>query len=55
MFAAPAPIKPEVFARIPEKFAVKGRTSIWVETQLHGAPTTIFSKGRYSIEPETCS
>jgi len=45
MFAAPASITPKVFARIPDKFAFKGRTSIWVETQLHGAPTPNFLEG----------
>jgi len=55
MFAAPASITPKVFARIPDKFAFKGRTSIWVETQLHGAPTPNSSKDPRSIAPETCT
>jgi gluconolactonase len=45
MFAAPERIPARVFARIPEKLGVSDRKSIWVDTQMHGAPTLTFLEG----------
>lgn len=45
MFAAPDRLKPEVFTRIPERFHVNGRESIWSSTQLHGAHAPLFLEG----------
>jgi len=45
MFAAPERIPARVFARIPEKLGVRDRKSIWVDTQMHGAPTPTFLEG----------
>src|SRR3954447_11766713 len=45
MFAAPERISAKVFARIPEKLGIKDRKSIWVDTQMHGAPTPTFLEG----------
>lgn len=45
MFAPPERLKAEVFARLPERFMVRGRSSPWVDTQLHGAATPVFLEG----------
>src|SRR5205814_10410904 len=45
MFAAPERIPARVFARIPEQLGVRDRKSIWVDTQMHGAPTPTFLEG----------
>src|SRR6187455_3465654 len=45
MFAAPERIPARVFARIPEKFGITDRRSIWVDTQMHGTPTPTFLEG----------
>ena len=45
MFAAPERIPARVFARIPEKLGIRDRRSIWVDTQMHGAPTPTFLEG----------
>lgn len=45
MFAPPAIIKTEVFARIPEQFRWSGRTTQWIEVQRHGMATHSFLEG----------
>lgn len=45
MYAAPPRKKLEVFATVPERFHVRGRTSPWVNVQLHGAATPAFLEG----------
>ena len=45
MFAAPPVLEAKVFARIPEKFSGVGRSSHWVDMQMHGAPTPTFLEG----------
>jgi gluconolactonase len=45
MFAAPQTLNATVFARIPEKFSAAGRSSSWVDVQMHGAPTPTFLEG----------
>lgn len=45
MFAAPAPIQAQVFARIPDKFGITDRRSVWADTQMHGAPCPTFLEG----------
>lgn len=45
MFAPPERLEAEVFARIPERFHIIGRTSRWAEVQLHGAPAPVFLEG----------
>jgi len=45
MFAPPARIEAEVFARVPEQFMVRDRQSPWARTQLHGAPAPVFLEG----------
>lgn len=45
MFAAPQILNATVFARIPEKFSAVGRSSIWVDVQMHGAPAPTFLEG----------
>lgn len=45
MFAAPPVIETQVFASIPDKFRVHGRTNRWVDVQRGGAPTECFLEG----------
>ncbi|MCA0240005.1 MAG: SMP-30/gluconolactonase/LRE family protein [Proteobacteria bacterium] len=45
MFAPPERLKAEVFARIPERLHVSGRSSRWAQVQLHGAPAPVFLEG----------
>jgi gluconolactonase len=45
MFAAPAIIEATVFVRIPDKLGIRERRSIWVDTQMHGAPCPTFLEG----------
>ncbi|MBO1112837.1 SMP-30/gluconolactonase/LRE family protein [Bordetella petrii] len=45
MFAPPEILQAEVFARIPERHLVRGRSSDWARTQLHGAPAPVFLEG----------
>lgn len=45
MFAPPEKLKADVFARIPDRFHVRGRRSDWIDTQLHGAATPVFLEG----------
>jgi gluconolactonase len=45
MFAPPPDIQTEVFARVPDRFRIKGRKSRWVEVQRNNAPTNSFLEG----------
>jgi gluconolactonase len=45
MYAAPPRKTLEVFASVPPQFHVKGRSSNWIDVQLHGAPTPAFLEG----------
>ena len=45
MFAAPPDIETRVFARIPDTFRTKGRSSPWIEAQRGGQPTDCFLEG----------
>jgi gluconolactonase len=45
MYAAPPVIRTEVFARIPDKFRIRGRTNRWIDVQRGGAETTCFLEG----------
>ena len=45
MFAPPERLKPEVFARIPERFHIRERHCDWTRTQLHGAQAPVFIEG----------
>jgi gluconolactonase len=45
MFAAPPVIEAAVFARIPDKLGIKDRSSIWVDTQMHGGACPTFLEG----------
>ncbi|WP_447778275.1 SMP-30/gluconolactonase/LRE family protein [Variovorax boronicumulans] len=45
MFPVPVDIPTEVFARIPDKYRIKGRTSKWTQVQRAGADTDCFLEG----------
>ncbi len=45
MFAPPPVIETRVFARIPDRYRTKGRSSVWVDAQRGGAPTDCFLEG----------
>ena len=45
MFAAPPDIKTHVFARIPDRYRIKGRRSAWIDAQRGGLPTDCFLEG----------
>ena len=45
MFAQPQILTAKVFARIPERFHVFGRSSKWVDVQERGRPTPTFLEG----------
>ncbi len=45
MFNPPERLKAEIFTRIPERFYVNSRASIWTSTQLHGAHAPVFLEG----------
>jgi gluconolactonase len=45
MYAAPPRKTMEVFATVPERFHARGKTSRWVDVQLHGAHTPAFLEG----------
>lgn len=45
MFAPPPVIETDVFARVPEHFRIKGRTSKWAQVQRGGRPTPVFLEG----------
>ncbi len=45
MFAAPPVADARVFARIPDRFRSKARSSAWVEAQRGGRPTECFLEG----------
>lgn len=45
MYAPPPVIDTEVFARVPEHFRVRGRSSKWAEVQRGGKPTPVFLEG----------
>ena len=45
MYAAPPVVRTEVFARIPDKFRIRGRTNRWIDVQRGGAETTCFLEG----------
>ena len=44
MYAAPPSVEAGLFASIPEQFHKSG-TNIWIDVQLHGAPTPAFLEG----------
>jgi gluconolactonase len=45
MYAAPAVIETEVFARIPDRYRIRGRNSPWIEIHRGGQPTDCFLEG----------
>jgi gluconolactonase len=45
MYAAPPEINAQVFARIPEKFHIKGKKTHWAEVQLHMPESPCFLEG----------
>lgn len=45
MFAAPRDIQTYVFARIPDRYHIKGRPSAWIDAQRGGLPTDCFLEG----------
>jgi gluconolactonase len=45
MFAAPPVIETRVFARIPERYRITGRTTPWIETVRGGQKTDCFLEG----------
>ena len=45
MFAPPRVVETTVFATIPDKFRVRGRTNRWTDVQRGGAPTECFLEG----------
>jgi gluconolactonase len=45
MFDPPKRLKPELFAKIPERLHVRERASQWVNVQQHGSPTPVFLEG----------
>ena len=45
MFAAPPVIETRVFARIPDRYRTKGRSSAWIDAQRGGLPTECFLEG----------
>ncbi|MBY0512169.1 MAG: SMP-30/gluconolactonase/LRE family protein [Rhodospirillaceae bacterium] len=45
MYAAPPEINAQVFARIPEKFHIKGKKTHWAEIQLHTPESPCFLEG----------
>lgn len=45
MYAAPPDIHTTVFARIPERYRIRGRSNRWIEVQRGGAPTDCFLEG----------
>lgn len=45
MFAAPKIVETTVFATIPDKYRVRGRSNRWIEVQRGGAPTECFLEG----------
>jgi gluconolactonase len=45
MFSAPPSTPTEVFARIPDKYRISGRTSPWIEAVRGGQPTDCFLEG----------
>jgi gluconolactonase len=45
MYAAPPVLQTTVFARIPEKLRILGRTNRWIDVQRGGAPTGCFLEG----------
>lgn len=45
MFAAPPDIETRVFARIPDSYRIKGRSSPWIDAQRAGLPTDCFLEG----------
>lgn len=45
MYAAPPRKTMDVFAEVPEQFHVRGKSSTWVDVQLHGADAPAFLEG----------
>lgn len=45
MFAAPPVLESRVFARMPERYRIRERTSRWIEVQRGGLPTDCFLEG----------
>jgi len=45
MYAAPPVLQTTVFARIPEKMRILGRSNRWIDVQRGGAPTGCFLEG----------
>ena len=45
MYAAPPNVTTSVFARIPEKFRIRGRSNRWIDVQRGGAETPCFLEG----------
>ena len=45
MYAAPPEINAQIFARIPDKFHVKGKKTHWAEVQLHTPEAPVFLEG----------
>jgi gluconolactonase len=45
MYAPPPVIETTVFARVPERFRIHGRTSKWAQVQRSGRPTPVFLEG----------
>ena len=45
MYAPPTEIPSRVFARIPERFRILGRSNRWIDVQRSGAPTGSFLEG----------
>jgi gluconolactonase len=45
MYAAPPVVQSRVFARIPERDRVRGRSNRWIDVQRGGAPTDCFLEG----------
>ena len=45
MFAAPPDIETRAFARIPDRYRIKGRPSVWIDAQRGRLPTDCFLEG----------
>ncbi|MGE0212916.1 MAG: SMP-30/gluconolactonase/LRE family protein [Parvibaculaceae bacterium] len=45
MFATPPDIETRVFARIPDRYRISGRPSVWIDAQRGGLPTDCFLEG----------
>ncbi len=45
MFAAPGIVETTVFATVPDRMRIRGRTNKWIQVQRAGAPTDCFLEG----------